>query len=80
MDHRYYDEDTNTYIEEIGDLESGGFYQKKVIQQGPGFQSVTIVSRGGGGMNIGFGPMDVIGSILGDIFGEGGPQAIEDES
>jgi hypothetical protein len=36
----------NEYVEEIKDP-NGRFYQKKVVSQGPGFQSVTIMSSGG---------------------------------
>ena len=38
------------YVEEISDPQNG-YYQKKVVRNGPGFSSVTIVSsssRGGG--------------------------------
>ncbi len=35
----------NEYVEEVSDP-STGFYQKKVVRNGPGFQSVTIVSSG----------------------------------
>ena len=46
-------------MEEITDPETG-FYQKKVVRQGPGFSSVTIVSSGRGGVNAGAGMGDVL--------------------
>eukprot|EP00347_Sterkiella_histriomuscorum_P008305 403345596 len=68
----FFDADQNTIVEEIGDAEGEGFYQKKVIQNGPGFKSVTIVSRGGGGP-IGLpSPADFINSFLGDVVGQSG--------
>lgn len=33
-------------VEEVGDP-SGSFYQKKVVTEGPGFKTVTIMSKGG---------------------------------
>jgi hypothetical protein len=36
-------------VEETRDP-TGTFYQKKVVKNGPGFQSVTITSSGGGGI------------------------------
>jgi hypothetical protein len=36
------------YVEEISNPQTG-YYQKKVVRQGPGFSSVTIVSSSSGG-------------------------------
>lgn len=65
----YYDADTNSMVEEIGDSNSD-FYQKKVIKNGPGYQTVTIVSRGGA--PTGFpDPGALFDAIMSDILGGG---------
>lgn len=64
-----YDASTNSYTEEVKDPQ-GRFYQKKVVQEGPGFKSVSFMtsSRGGGVQG---GPMggDMIANMLGALFG-----------
>ena len=42
----YYDADSNSFVEEKGDINSD-YYEKKVVSSGPGYQTVTIVSKGG---------------------------------
>ncbi len=71
IEHVYYDQDTNSFVEEIGD-ENSAFYQKKVIKNGPGFQSVTIVSRGGAGPSGFPDPGAIFDSIINDLMGGGG--------
>lgn len=63
----------NEYSEEIGDINSD-FYQKKVVKEGPGFKSVTIVSKGGGQV------AGIIPGIMADIFGGGGDMHHENET
>lgn len=68
IEHVYFDADTNSFVEEIGDQNSG-YYKKKVVKQGPGFQTVTIVQRGGAPG--GFVPGAIFDTILNDILGGG---------
>ena len=54
-------------MEEISNP-STGFYQKKVVRSGPGFQSVTIVSSSSGGASIQAGSgNDLISQIFADM-------------
>jgi hypothetical protein len=57
------------YTEEIGNPDEG-FYQKKVVREGPGFVEITVISSGGsGGDNA-----SNLGNIMSGIFGQDDPK------
>ncbi|TNV80569.1 hypothetical protein FGO68_gene12812 [Halteria grandinella] len=49
LERKTYQTADGEYVEETRDP-TGTYYQKKVVKNGPGYQSVTITSNGGGGI------------------------------